>query len=90
MHPNRGWEQKIKSMSNEKQSRLDRPFYVDNTIEPLRLTLITLFLRVEADQCREFQVCEDCTLHQLFAVVWFTAHRVLFLLNLIMSTSMVW
>ena len=71
-HPNRGWAQKTKSMSNEQQSRLDQPLYVDNTIastQPMS-KLVTLFLRAEADQYREFQVCEDCTLQQLFMVCY--------------------
>ncbi len=70
MHPNRGWAQKLKPMSNEQQSSLDRPLSVDNTIHPIhpKLKLVTLFLRVEADQYREFQVCEYYTLQQLFIV----------------------
>jgi len=72
MHPNRGWAQKTKSMSNEPQSSLNQPLYVDNTIastQPMS-KLVTLFLRAEDDQYREFQVTEVCTLQQLFIVCY--------------------
>ena len=72
MHPNRGWAQTLKQMSNKQQSTFDQPLHVSNASIPDQpmLKLITLFLQAEADQYREFQIYEDVTLQHLFAVCY--------------------